>query len=340
MLLQNGGRGFTSINSETRQQGPSTQAKSPDYGQGDVGSTYENFPEEMIHSPYGNPPSETGIELAVGNHKDGLRLTRELLTKNTNVKVTSGIVQCVSENTGCGRDVMQLLLDSRITTITDRAARFIALGFEQKVVQQLLQEKDRIGLSEDVVDLIMLRLQWESYSHGHQDRTTETPGAVISTAVDPMHLVDPVSYFSFLDDLEREVATSCNLEVQELHKPGGFLLDVRSHTLKDCRSDIDGIMKAVLLLEGKVLFNLQFNIIVQDWRRCREKRDLVARVIPISFPSLLKLEGMVGDKMEPTSQIENTANLLKYVEELRKELKALDIDTGEGEPMPQFICRC
>ena len=303
------------------------QPKSQGSDQGDA-DTNKNF-DSMIH------PSEVEIKDAVGSHKEGLRLTQELLNRNTDIKVTSGIVQCISENTGCGRDVMELLLNSRITNITDRAAMLIALSFERKVVQQLLQEEDRIGLSDDVVDLIMLRLQWESSSHGHQDRTTETSGVTVSsTAVDPMHLIDPVSYFSFLDDLELKVATSCNLELR-----GGSRLDIGNYTLKECRSDIDGIMKAVLLLEGKVLFNLQFNIIVQDLGRYEENGYLVARVIQISFPSLLKLEEMVGDEMESMSQIENTT-ISKHVEELRKELKSFDINTSEGEPKPQFTCRC
>ena len=116
-------------------------------------------------------------------------------------------------------------------------------------------------------------------------------------------------------------------------------MDIGNYTLKECRSDIDGIMKAVLLLEGKVLFNLQFNIIVQDLGRYEENGYLVARVIQISFPSLLKLEEMVGDEMESMSQIENTT-ISKHVEELRKELKSFDINTSEGEPKPQFTCRC
>jgi hypothetical protein len=316
---------------ERHQRIPSPQLKSPDSDQ-DAAGAYENFYEETI-CPSDislSPASEIEVQLAVGSHEEGLSLTRELLARNMNINVTSGVVQRAAENTGCGSDVMQLLLDSHITTITNRAARLIALSLGREVVEQLLQKKDRIGLSEDVVDLIMLRLQWETSSHRNRDRTTETPGAM--TAVDPMHLVDPVSYFSFLDDLELKVATRCNFKVHELQQ-GGFRLDLGDYALEDCRSDIDGIMKAVLLLlEGEGLFNLQFNIIAQDWRRYEEKGSLVARVIPVPFLSLLKLEQMVGDDMESTSQIENT-NISRHVEELRNELKALDIDTSQGKPM-------
>ena len=325
-----------SINTETYQRIPSPQLKSPDSDEGDA-DTYENFYNETIHSPNEISllsASETEVHVAVGSHKEGLRLTRELLTRSTNVIVTSGVVQCAAENPECGRDVIQLLLDSHITTITNRAARLIALSFGVEIGQQLLQKKDRIGLSEDVVDLIMLRLQWETL-HGHRDRTEET---LELTAVDPMHLVDPVSYFSFLDDLELKVATRCNLNVHRSQQ-GGFHLDIGDYTLEDCRSDIDGIMKAVLLLEGEGLSNLQFNIIAQDWRRYQEKRELVARVIPVSFPSLLKLEKMVGDELESTSQIENI-NLSRYIEELRNELEALEIDTGHCIGPPKMFCRC
>jgi hypothetical protein len=53
-------------------------------------------------------------------------------------------------------------------------------------MQQLPQAKDGIGLSEDVVDLIMLRIQWESSSHGRRDRITKTLGA--AAAIYPMRL--------------------------------------------------------------------------------------------------------------------------------------------------------
>jgi hypothetical protein len=86
-------------------------------------------------------------------------------------------------------------------------------------------------------------------------------------------------------------------------------------------------MKAVLLLEGEVLSDLRFNIVVQDWGRYQVKGDLVARVIPVSFLSLLKLEEMVGDEVESTLQIENN------VKELIKELQALGIDTDGSKPM-------
>jgi hypothetical protein len=148
-----------------------------------------------------------------------------------------------------------------------------------------------------------------------------------------MHLVDPVSYFSFLDDLELKVATRCNVKVHELQQEGSIRLDVGDYTLEDCRSDIDGIMKAVLLLEGEALFNLHFNIIVQDLRRYQEKGDLVARVIPVSFLRLLELEEMVGDEMESTFRVENTTNLSKHVEVLRSKLNALDIITSESKRM-------
>jgi hypothetical protein len=144
---------------------------------------------------------------------------------------------------------------------------------------------------------------------------------------DLSHLLDPVTYFSSLDDLELKVAKTCNFTNYKFRQGMIFWDVAKEYQFSQCFRDIRDIHIAFQVLEAEGFCKSQFNILVQDWKRLQEGPTPVARVVPITSSFLTEL--MVAEvEIRELQQAQHPEihPLRHATEKVQKRLKALGFD--------------